>query len=137
MAYNVRNINVLDLRPSTGVGLAIPFDQRAVFKTVYSTKEQTRYNIINFLLTDTGERIFNVQFGAGIRSRLFEQITDESSDQLEIFIRSSIENYFPNIRVANLEIEQDPNRNSLNLQFSYILLTSGDEDEIVLNIQNG
>ena len=104
---------------------------------MYSTKEQTRYNIINFLLTDTGERIFNVQFGAGIRSRLFEQITDESSDQLEIFIRSSIENYFPNIRVANLEIEQDPNRNSLNLQFSYILLTSGDEDEIVLNIQNG
>ena len=66
MAYNLRNINVLDLRPSTGVGVALPFNSTGVFKTVYTTKEQLKYNIINFLLTDKRERIFNPRFGAGI-----------------------------------------------------------------------
>ena len=59
MAYNVRNINVLDLRPSTGIGVSIPFSNPAVFETVYNTKDQTKYNLINFLLTDPRERIFN------------------------------------------------------------------------------
>jgi hypothetical protein len=57
MAYNLRNINVLDLKPSTGVGVAIPFSNRTAFTTVYTTKEQLKYNIINFLLTDKGERM--------------------------------------------------------------------------------
>ena len=75
MAYNVRNINVLDLRPSTGIGVSIPFSNPAVFETVYNTKDQTKYNLINFLLTDPRERIFNPSFGAGLRGKLFEQIT--------------------------------------------------------------
>ncbi len=137
MAYNLRNINVLDLRPSVGVGVAIPFDQPAVFKTVYTTKEQTKYNLINFLLTDTGERIFNVSFGAGLRSRLFEQITQESNDILEASIRSSVESFFPNIRVERLSVESDPDRSLISLQFSYRLLTSNEEDTIILNMQNG
>ena len=137
MAYNLRNINVLDLRPSTGVGVAIPFDQAAVFKTVYTTKEQTKYNLINFLLTDTGERVFNVNFGAGLRSRLFEQITRESNDTLEAFIRSSVESYFPNIRVERLSVDSDPDRNLISVSFSYRLLTSNEQDEIILNMQNG
>jgi hypothetical protein len=49
MAYNLRNINVLDLRSSTGIGVALPFNAPGVFKTVYTTKEQLKYNIINFL----------------------------------------------------------------------------------------
>ncbi len=63
MAYNLTRRNVLDLRPSTGVGVALPFNNpRGVFKTVYTTKEQLKYNLINFLLTDKRERIFNPNF---------------------------------------------------------------------------
>jgi hypothetical protein len=58
MAYNLRNINVLDLRPSVGVGVALPFNVPGVFKTIYTTKEQLKFNIINFLLTNKRERIF-------------------------------------------------------------------------------
>ena len=43
MAYNVRNINVLDLRPSTGIGVSLPFDNPAVFDTVYNTKDQSTF----------------------------------------------------------------------------------------------
>jgi len=59
MAYNLRNINTLDLKPSTGVGVGLPFNTPAVFTTIYTTKEQIKYNIINFLLSDRRERIFS------------------------------------------------------------------------------
>lgn len=137
MAYNIRTINVLDLRPSTGVGVALPFDKPSVFTTVYTTKEQIKYNIINFLLTDTRERIFNPTFGAGLRSRLFEQITKQSNDTLKASLRSKIENYFPNIQIQKLDILSDPDSNLINIEFSYKLLANNEEDVITINIQNG
>jgi hypothetical protein len=50
MAYNEQIIPILDLRKSTALGVAIPFSAPTVFTSVYSTKEQTKYNLINFLL---------------------------------------------------------------------------------------
>ena len=137
MAYNIRNINVVDLRPSVGVGVAIPFSNTTAFKTVYTTKEQLKYNIINYLLTDTGERIFNPTFGAGLRSRLFEQITVEANDALEASIRTSVENYFPSVQVINLQVLSSPDDNLISVQFSYRIVTSNETDNILLNIQNG
>ena len=37
MAYIVRNVDVLDLRPSTGVGISLPFDGATGINTTYTT----------------------------------------------------------------------------------------------------
>ena len=134
MAYNLRNINVLDLRPSTGVGVALPFDAPGVFRTVYTTKEQLKYNIINFLLTDKRERVFNPNFGANIRSKLFEQITQETTDDLDGIIRSGIAQYFPNVVIVDLTFGGDPDRNLLTIQFSYTIANTGESDNIILSL---
>ena len=118
MAYNLINVNVLDRRPSTGIGVALPFSNpKAVFTTVYSTREQLKYNIINFLLTNRRERIFNANFGANIRSKLFEQITDTTLDELDVLIRTGIQTYFPNVVITNLSFGGHPNKNELLVQY--------------------
>ena len=117
MAYNLKKINVLDLRPSTGVGVALPFSTPAVFQTVYSTKDQLKYNIINYLLTDQRERIFNPSFGANIRGQLFEQITANTTDNLDLQIRSGIEQYFPNVTITELTFGGSPDDNLLEVKF--------------------
>ena len=119
MAYNLRNINVLDLRPSTGVGVALPFNAPGVFRTVYTTREQLKYNIINFLLTDQRERIFNPNFGANIRSKVFEQITTETLDELDSLIRTGIQRYFPNVIITQLTFGGNPDENFLKIQLYY------------------
>ncbi len=134
MAYNLKNINVLDLRPSTGIGVALPFSSPSVFTTVYTTSEQLKYNIINFLLTDPRERIFNPIFGAGIRSTLFEQLVADTFDNLEAQIRSGIENYFPNVVITELTIAGDPDRNKLTIQFSYRVANTGTTDNITIDL---
>lgn len=134
MAYNARNINVLDLRPSTGIGVALPFDNPAVFETVYTTKDQIKYNLINFLLTDPRERIFNPAFGAGIRQKLFEQITSDTTDDLDLLIRSGVERYFPNVVITSLAFGGDPNQNLLTISFSYSIKNTRESDNIILSI---
>lgn len=134
MAYNIRNVNVLDLRPSVGIGVSLPFNNPAVFETVYTTREQLKYNLINFLLTDRRERIFNPNFGAGIRQQLFEQITADTADNLESQIRTGVAQYFPNVVITALNIEAEPDRNSILIQFSYTIANTGESDNVILNI---
>lgn len=134
MAYNLRNINVLDLRPSTGVGVALPFNSPGVFKTVYTTKEQLKYNIINFLLTDKRERVFNPGFGANIRSKLFEQLTENIDEELDSIIRTGIAQYFPNVVVTRLTFQSEPDNNTLKIQFSYNIINTGESDNIIISL---
>jgi len=134
MAYNLKQINVLVLRPSTGVGVALPFSTPAVFQTVYSTKDQLKFNIINFLLTDQRERIFNPSFGANIRGQLFEQITSNTTDNLDLQIRSGIEQYFPNVTITELTFGGSPDENILTVKFSYTINNTGDSDNIVISL---
>lgn len=137
MAYQVRNINPLDLRPSTGIGVSIPFSSKSVFTTVYTTQEQLKYNIINYLLTGKKDRVFNPNFGAGLRDLLFENINNDTLLDLEIIVRSGLENNFPNINVKELSIKGEPDNNLINIIFSYEIINTGIEDLITINFQNG
>jgi phage baseplate assembly protein W len=134
MAYNLKQINVLDLRPSIGVGVALPFNTPAVFQTVYTTKEQLKYNIINFLLTDKRERVFNPNFGANIRSKVFEQITVDTVDSLDSQIRTGIGQYFPNVVITSLTFGGNPDQNLLTIQFSYTISNTGESDNITISL---
>ena len=134
MAYILNQINVLDLRPSTGIGVALPFNTPAVFQTVYTTKEQLKYNLINFLLTNKRERLYNPTYGANLRADLFEQITAETLDTLDIQIRSGIEAYFPNVVITNLTLDAQPDQNALTVQFSYTIRNTGESDNVIISL---
>lgn len=136
MAYGLKQISPLDLKPSTAIGVSIPFNAENVFQSVYTTKDQIKYNIINFLLTDPRERVFNPTFGAGLRARLFEQIDQASFDEIKQSIRTQIENQFPQVQITTLDIIGSPDYNSINIKFSYRLLRSNENDSVVLTIQN-
>lgn len=136
MAYGLKKIAVVDLKPSTGVGVSIPFSAPNVFQTVYTTKDQTKYNLINFLLTDPRERPFNPTFGAGIRARLFEQIGASTFEDIKQSLITQIENNFPNVQITELNVTGNPDYNNINIRFSYRLLRSNENDKVVLTIQN-
>ena len=137
MAYSAVNINPLDLKPSTAIGVAIPFASPSVFTSTYTTTDQLKYNIINFLLTNKGERPFQPNFGADLRSLVFEQITPETAVDIEDLIRSGIEAYFPNVIITDLKITLYNDANSVNINISYDIVKSNQTDQISLNFENG
>ena len=83
MAVSRKKINPLDRQPRKAVGLDIPFSAPAVFNSTFQTKDALKVNLINFLLTNRGERPLNPNFGGGIREMLFENINQERLDDIK------------------------------------------------------
>jgi phage baseplate assembly protein W len=137
MAYRQTQINPLDLKPSTGIGVSIPFSTKSVFNTVFTTAEQLKYNIINFLLTGKRERIFVPEFGSGLSNQVFEVITEEGNKGLEQYIKMTVENFFTNIEIKKITVASTFDNNVINVEFSYNIKNTGQSDEILLNFQNG
>jgi hypothetical protein len=91
MAFNVQQINPLDLQPSVGVGVGLPFSSNQVFNITYTTQEAIKTNLINYFLTGESERFFNPTFGAGIGAVLFNQMQQDTNTYL-LYLRYSIRN---------------------------------------------
>lgn len=131
MNYIVQNISPLDLSPSKGVGIKIPFDGPTGLNITYNTKDSIRINLLNFLLTGTRERILNPNMGSSIRNQIFEQITENNLDKVESLINNYITNYFPNIKLDELKISSI--ENIINIYFRYTVINTNINDEVSLN----
>ena len=104
MAFGAKKIFPIDQRPGTAVGVSIPFNAPNVFSSTYTTKDAIRNNLLNFFLTNQGERYLNPNFGSNLRSKLFEQIEQQNINGLQQNIQDLISRYFSNINVEKLDI---------------------------------
>ena len=136
MAYNARRIYPIDLATSKAVGVSLPFNGNAVFKPTYTTKEAIKTNLINFLLTGQGERVFNPGFGAGLRKFIFQQINTESVSEIESYILAIIEKYFPNIQGV-VQVQPSPDDNTIFITITYSIVNTGINDTLQINLSNG
>ena len=125
-------VNPLDLQKNIVIGVSLPFNAPGVFNKTYSTKEQIKSNLINLLLTDKGERIMNPEFGADIRRSLFENITNDSVELLQLKIIDAISIFIPEIELGNVEVIPDFDYNTLNITVSYRLRISNTPDQVTL-----
>ena len=135
MAFNVQQINPLDLQPSVGVGVGLPFSSDSVFTTTYTTQEALKTNLINFFLTGESERFFNPTFGAGIRTVLFDQYTDDRDEQIQGIIRSGISTWFPQITVNKLQTQFNADQNTYIVYLAYSQKMTNIEDELRINFE--
>ena len=136
MAQIQQQIDPLDLTPSTGVGVALPFNGPGVFNTNYTTKDQTKSNLINLVLTEPGERVYKPFFGVGLNSLLFEQNIDKDILQLRIEEAISQDEKLSQITISDIIINRDPNTNTVNVSIEYTSNLDGSQDAIQIGIGN-
>ena len=135
MAFNVKRIDPLDLQPRKAIGVSLPFSGKAVFNSTYQSKDAIKANLINLLLTGTGERYLNPNLGAGLRSFLFENITEASLRRMKTEVISTIELYFPRILIREAEVTSLPDTNAILFYIKYQISETDIEDEISINIE--
>ena len=119
-----------DLRPSVGIGVDIPFNKPGVFTSNFQTKDAIKNNLINFFLTNTGERFMNPGFGGGLREFLFEQVSQGNEDFLQGDIQSKIDSLFSNINVDSLSVSSNPDENTLTVFLKYSVANTNINDSI-------
>ena len=109
MARIIQSEFPIDLTPSVAVGYGFPLDGNAVFIPTFTTREQLKANLVNYLLTNKGERLFRPDFGGDLRNLLFEAILDSTTDALQIRIQNDINLFFPEIVVKQIEFIKSTN----------------------------
>ena len=137
MAYIVRNVDVLDLKPSTGVGISLPFNGPTGVNTTYTSKDAIKSNLLNFILTGKKERVMNPSFGSGVRDLLFEPITENLTDQVEGLIYGGVETYFPQVQINSLTVDLSPDTRTVTIYLGYSVINTNIEDELQINLNNG
>ena len=130
MAFDAQQIFPIDFDKSAAVGVDIPFSGPAVFISNYQTKDAIKNNLINFFLTNPGERFLNPTFGGGIRDFIFEQISTGNINFLKKDIETKINLYFPNIEVDSLEIFSNPDTNLVKVELTYSVINTSISDNI-------
>ncbi len=134
MAFGARVINPIDFKPSTALGISVSFNAPGVFNSTYISKDATKNNLINFFLTEPGERPLNPNFGGGLRAFIFEQIAEDNLYRIENRIETQLKTFFPGINITSLNILRDDDTNTLTVQLKYTVQNTNITDNLELEL---
>ena len=134
MAFRIQNKYPIDTKARVAVGVSIPFDAPGVFNLTYQTQDQIKSNLINYFMTNRGERYMNPTFGANLRATVFEQITDNNIDNLKDIIAEDMSRNFPGITVNSLDIYGTEDLNTVQVVLNYSIINFGIQDTLQLNL---
>jgi len=135
MAKIVNNAFPLPNSGSAALGFSFPMSGGAVFNPTYTTKEVIRANLLNWLLTNKGDRVMKPNFGANLIDFIGEGIVDGTTSALEARIRDNISIEFPSIVVKSVNFDNQPDNNIINLYVNYMIQNIGEEDQINIALQ--
>ena len=118
---------VEDQDTRVSVGIDFPFarvpNQDGYFKTTKSTIDAIKNNIKLLLQTEQGERVFQPNLGMGLKRFIFEQITEDTTIEIENNIVDVFETWLPFVDLRDIQINIDSenqanNKISINITFS-------------------
>lgn len=133
MAFGAKKIFPLDTKPGTAVGIGLPFNAPSVFRSTYLTKDAIKNNLINFFLTNQGERYLNPTLGGNLRAFIFEQITNGNLESLKEDIQTQLSLYFPNVLISSLDVLSSTDTNEITVDLKYNITNTGITDELSIS----
>ena len=135
MAQQISYNFPLDIGNNVQIGFDLNFDVNGVFNPTYTTADQIKANLINYILINPGELVFAPDFGLGIRALLFEQANQGTLDSLEFLVRDGVSQFFPNVSIEDISFDNQADRNAIFMTITYKIVGFGVQDEINIELQ--
>jgi len=134
---NTVQTNPINLNKNVTVGVSLPFNKPSAFRSTYDFKQQIKFNVVNLLLTNRGERVYNPNFGTDIRKQIFNQMVEGTFDALSDDISNTLAAYIPEITVERLTVTPGPtyNNNTVVINLTYRINISNESDTITINFE--
>lgn len=76
----------------------------------------------NLVMTDKGERFFNLDFGCDIKRVLFEDVSPTTLNILQSIIATAIKNYEPRVNVTSMQIDATPDENGVQVSIEFTIV---------------
>ncbi len=130
MPFGAIQIPSSDLNPSIAVGVNLPLALPRVFDPNYESRKAVRNNITNYFLTNPGERPGNPTFGGGLRLFIFDQINNQTFDNLREDLQSKFSQQFPNCIVESIDITGQEDYNIITVKIAYSIRNTNISDNL-------
>lgn len=91
-------------------------------------------SIKNFILTSPGDRFMECWFGFGIYDYIFALSTQSKFKQLSNRMKSQIERFEPRARIERIDMDLDPDNNSVNILLAYSAVGMSDIHSISVDV---
>jgi phage baseplate assembly protein W len=135
MAIIVQNRFPVDSIDRKAIGVNIPFNAPAVFQSNYLTRDAIKNNLINFFLTNPGERVFNPFFGSGLNNLINMNFLDTTDVEfVRKFLKDQIDQYFPFVGIEEINLVVNRESNQLGIIMKYQVENFGIQDEINITL---
>ena len=123
--------------PKETPGLVFPLDitNKNAGYDLADLKESVKFNIKNIILTNPGERIMIPDFGVGIKRALFENVTQELLNAIEIRMVEQLELFAPYIDILQLFVVPI-NDHTITIKLKYEIDFAEIVDFIEIDISN-
>ena len=92
-------------------------------------------SVLNISRTNHGERPFNWNFGANLRSYLFENMTRITAASMSTSINTALENWEPRIAVLNTNIQAKADENEVYITVTGRVISSNEIVDISTTIE--
>jgi len=135
MATIIPNLYPIDTQSSTAVGFGFPLNGNAVFTPTYKTRDQIKANLVNYILTNKGERVMNPNFGSNLKTLLFNNNLDTTTEDLRERIQDEISSIFPEVIVKQVTLDNIPDSNTINFTLTYQIVLLGLEESVNILLQ--
>ena len=116
---------IVDRDESIFIGLDLPIrksdGREGYFASTSTTIESVKNNIRNLLLTESGERIMQPDFGLNLRSVLFEQMSEDLIFTVQEEIVNKVAFWLPFVNITDIQIsgidnDGDMDRNTVSIK---------------------
>lgn len=135
MAYRVLYQDPRDLDNRKAIGVKMPFNNDSVFIPTYNSIEAYKVNLYNFFMTEKGERYLNPQLGSSLMQYLFSPTLDKDTlSSIRNTIQYEIETFFPRLEIVQINLDEYPDENLLQIDIQFKIKGTELEDNLVLDI---
>ena len=120
---------------SLGVKLPLTRDSGDGFTMIKSIKGMLKQNFKMLLFTIPGERVMEPDFGVGLKTYLFSNVSEDIQSQISYKIREQVQMCLPIISVNNIQFGLSSiETNTLSMRITYTIPTLGLQDLLEFTI---
>lgn len=117
----------------TGWSFPVSFDQTRCEVNCSTEADDIRESLIILLNTTPGERIMQPGFGCGLRSLLFDSISESEKNVIEDMISRSVLLYEPRVELLSVSIATDKTSKTgaIQIELNYLIRSVNTRSNIV------
>lgn len=105
---------------ANGVSVRLPLQaDRGLYQNNLTIKQAVRQNLKTLILTSPGEKVFDLDFGVGLRNYLFLPMTETTVQRLRDSINDQISKYMNFLTNVQLIVNLEPDDSLMSLRIIY------------------